>query len=210
MTDGERIIALQRRCGLLWKDLAERIGLASTQTLTDIRNGRHGISTRLANRILEEFPYIRREWLVLGTGAMTNEEESAAIPLLNNVGLANNSESIIPSSIFPQAEAAYRVTDNSMDEYPLGAVLLLKRVGDINLLIPGKNYVVETKEFTLAKRLQNGSKDDTIALYSTNKETYPDGKLIHEPFQIPLESVERIFAIVGYVYVQSSEISSMQ
>ena len=42
-------------------------------------------------------------------------------------------------------------------------------------------------------------------LYSSNTERYEDGRLIHEPFEIHLEDVRRIFSILGYIVNQSGE-----
>ena len=66
MTDGEKLIEIQQMTGLTWKDLADKVGIASAQTFTDIRGGRHGISMKLANKIIEAFPEIRKEWLRVG------------------------------------------------------------------------------------------------------------------------------------------------
>ena len=74
MTDGEKLVEVQKMTGLTWKELAAKIGIASAQTFTDIRNGRHGISMKLANRIIEAFPDIRQEWLMFESGPMTRDE----------------------------------------------------------------------------------------------------------------------------------------
>ena len=37
-----------------------------------------------------------------------------------------------------------------------------------------------------------------IKAYSTNKETYPDGRQIHEPLDIPLDEA-RFLLVLGYV-----------
>lgn len=216
MTDGEKLIALQQKTGLTWKELAARVGIASAQTFTDIRGGRHGISLKLANRIIEAFPDIRREWLMFESGPMTNSEMVGFINMYESTGDLSSDKSgsevadkINVGSCFPKAEMAVRYSNGDMVEYPSGCILVLRRVVDTNLLIPGYNYLVETEEFCVAKRVQKGSDDAHIALYSTSTDTYPDGKLIHEPFEIPIDSVRRIFSILGYIYPQSNDINKL-
>lgn len=101
--------------------------------------------------------------------------------------------------------AAIRHVGDSMIEYPNGCVLAVREVTERRLLVPGQNYVIETMEYRITKRVQRGSSPDTIALYSTNQEKYEDGRLIYEPFEISLEDVRRIFSVLGYIVNQSGE-----
>ncbi len=101
--------------------------------------------------------------------------------------------------------AAIRPVGDSMTEYPNGCILAVKEVRNRALLVPGRNYVIETDEYRITKRVQRGSSRDTIALYSTNRETYADGRLIHEPFEVSLEDVRRIFSVLGYIVNQQGE-----
>lgn len=99
---------------------------------------------------------------------------------------------------FPEATAAIRHYGDSMLEYPSGSILALKRVEDWRLIIWGKNYVIETTEFRITKTLQYGGEDFVLA-YSSNQETYPDGKLIHSPIKIPKETIRHIDLVLGCV-----------
>lgn len=101
--------------------------------------------------------------------------------------------------------AAIRHIGDSMVEYPSGCVLAVREVLDRRLLVPGRNYVIETTEFRVTKRYQRGSSPDTIALYSTNTETYPDGRLVHEPFEVPVDEIRRIYRVLGYIVNESGE-----
>ena len=211
MTDSERIEELRRFANCTWKDLAEKLDIPSAQTFTDIRSGRIGISQRLQAKILKAFPEIRKEWLVVGEGSMTGPND---IPFYDNDGKSpffaslencKPSDLINPGSWFKQADMALRNTGDAMKEYPDGCVLMLRRVTDRNLLLPGNNYVVETREFVVARRYQKSNEPHKIALYSSNTSTYPDGKLVYEPFEVPMESITRIFFILGYVMMQKGE-----
>jgi len=98
---------------------------------------------------------------------------------------------------FPTATSAIHHYGDSMVEYPSGCILALKRVQDPKLLINGENYVIETDEFRITKQIQDDG-DDIIA-YSSNRETYPDGRQIHSPIRIPKESIRHLDLVLGCV-----------
>ena len=104
---------------------------------------------------------------------------------------------------FPEATAAIRHYGDSMVEYPAGSILVLKRVQDRRLLINGRNYVIETTEFRITKQLQYDGGDYLMA-YSSNPETYPDGRQIHSPIKIPLDTVRHIDLVLGCVQKEYS------
>lgn len=99
---------------------------------------------------------------------------------------------------FKEATSAIRHYGDSMVEYPSGSILALRRVHDVSLLVWGRNYCIETTEFRITKRLQDGG-DDYIIAYSSNKETYPDGTLVHSPIRIPKKSIRHIDLVLGCV-----------
>lgn len=215
MTDGEKLEQVRQMTGLTWKELAAKIGIASAQTFTDIRSGRHGISVKLANRIIEAYPNVRREWLMFESGPMTQEQVLSTITLYDSAddlavdGTNSRCEAINVGSCFPKAEVAIRNNNDSMVEYPVGCILVLKRVLDTNLLIPGTNYLVETNEFAVVKRVQKGRDEAHIALYSSNEKKYDDGKTVYEPFEIPMDSVRRMFSVLGYIFTQATDINKV-
>ena len=99
---------------------------------------------------------------------------------------------------FRDATAVIRHYGDSMVEYPSGSLLALRRVEDYRLLMWGRNYCIETTEFRITKRLQDGG-DDFILAYSSNTETYKDGTLIHAPIKIPKDSIRSIDLVLGCV-----------
>ncbi len=114
-----------------------------------------------------------------------------------NTDSASPVEWIDAGDWFPEATAAIRHYGDSMIEYPSGSILALKRVNNSQLIMNGRNYVVETSEYRVTKQLQN--KGDHFMAYSTNRETYPDGNQIHAPFSVPKEEVRHIYLVLGCV-----------
>jgi hypothetical protein len=165
---------------------------------------------------------ISYEWLLTGKGEMLNKAESGKgrdkIPVFdtesigganeriaNMDGVSEPSEWIDAGDWFMNATAAIHHYGDSMIEYPSGCILALREIFDRNLIVYGKNYVIETDEYRITKRLQRCDSDsDYLMAYSTNPETYPDGKLIHEPVPIPKKSIRRLAIVLGYVVKEQS------
>jgi hypothetical protein len=90
-----------------------------------------------------------------------------------------------------------------MQEYPSGSILVLKEIKDLtNGFILGQNYVLEYGDDwnRVTKRVQKSGK--LLMAYSTNLETYPDGTLIHQPFEIV--KIHRAWRIVGCIIKMES------
>ena len=118
--------------------------------------------------------------------------------------ISQPSEWIDAGDLFSKATAAIHHYGDSMTEYPSGCILILRDISDNQLIIWGKNYVIETDEYRITKRLQRGDTPDVIKAYSTNIETYPDGTLIHEPVDIPRTVIRRVALVLGYVVKEHS------
>ena len=100
---------------------------------------------------------------------------------------------------FIDATAAMHHYGDSMIEYPSGCILALKEISDKELIIWGKNYVIETDEYRITKRLQRSKDPKYVIAYSTNEEKYQDGTLIHQPIDIPKSAIRRLALVLGYV-----------
>lgn len=118
--------------------------------------------------------------------------------MVSNLEYSKATEYIDTGDWFNDATSAIRHYGDSMIEYPSGSILALKRVHDTNLLMWGRNYCIETTEFRITKRLQDGG-DEYVLAYSSNTETYPDGTLIHSPIKIPKSSIRHIDLVIGCV-----------
>jgi hypothetical protein len=178
----------------------------------------------LINKIHNASPLINLTWLLTGEGSMLKDSEGNSeaskklVPFYDDVvsiGGINKSTANIDGQIYPSewidagdwfrdATAAIRHYGDSMIEYPAGCILALKEVKDRNLILWGKDYVIETSEYRVTKRIQKGESDEYIRACSTNADTYPDGSLIHEPINIPLKSILHIFLVLGHVVNQYS------
>ncbi len=204
----------------------ERKNLLSNGYLKKMLQRKGDLGESILNQIVENSPNISPEWLLTGAGQMLKGEnivpephkEKRLIPLFDDVttiggcnsisasvdGCMPHNEYIDAGDWFHEACAAIRHYGDSMVEYPSGCILAIKKVEDLRLILWGHNYVVETDEFRITKRLQKGADDSTIVAYSSNTETYPDGRQIHEPKVIPLDTVRSIWLVLGYVVKEFS------
>lgn len=133
------------------------------------------------------------------------------IPLYDNIhtvggvkSIANVQDAFMPTEWidagdwFPGATAAIRHYGDSMIEYTSGSILVLKEVVDLRMIVWGRNYVIETTEYRITKQLQDGDPGKLIG-YSSNLEAYPDGRQIHAPIHIPIETIRTIYQVIGCV-----------
>ena len=163
-------------------------------------------------KISLKFPELNTGWLMTGEGEMLQPNQKGNIPLYDDIetiggkndivadveGQSRMTEWIDAGDWFPSATSAIHHYGDSMIEYPSGCILALKRVNDPRLLINGEHYVIETDEFRITKQIQDDGGDYIIA-YSSNRETYPDGRLIHSPIKIPKETIRHLDLVLGCV-----------
>ena len=109
--------------------------------------------------------------------------------ILNNIHIGD---------LFKEATSAIINNDDSMREYPLGAIIILKRLTDDNNIIWGNNYYIETCDYKIIRRVQKNN-DKQITAYSSNEKTNQDGTLIHSPIIIPKKSIISISSVLGYI-----------
>ncbi len=229
MTASQKIESLLNYLNINAKVFSEELGYERPQIIYDILKGKtRRISEDLTNKITSVYTEVNRVWLLTGEGEMLKSENddterAKRTPVYDaettggNTGLVSSSSEnanlvgyVDSGSWFENKETAIiRHVGDSMVEYPNGCWLAVKKVLNPRLLVPGRNYVIETDEFRVTKRIQKGSEKGYIKLYSTNQERYEDGQLIHEPFEIHLSDVRRIFSVLGYVVNQSGEIKLM-
>ena len=93
MTDSERIISVLDYTGQNINSMAKNIGLKTAQSLYDIRNGKHGISKDIAEKINAKYVEIDVAWLLTGKGTMTKSFPKIVIPPptpVTNQGIISN------------------------------------------------------------------------------------------------------------------------
>jgi len=212
----DRIQMILDYYGISQAEFAKRANLSTGYA----NNPGKTVTVGTREKISNAFPDINMVWFQTGVGKMTTElqevikdESRNLIPFYDDVrtvGSTNtgvdvsethqtSSEYIDTGDWFRDATAAIRHYGESMTEYPSGCILALREIKDRSLIVPGRDYMIETDEYRVTKRLQLGKDDEHFTAYSTNSETYADGRLVHEPFQIAKISIRRMYLVLGYV-----------
>jgi hypothetical protein len=194
------------------KDFAGLVGIGANNLSSALKGDARYLTDGLARKVVSATGgEVSLGWMLTGEGEMLRDTRGNKIPLYDDVDSigghndmvanvddnARVTEWIDAGDWFPMATSAIHHYGDSMIEYPSGCVLVLKRVNDPRLLINGENYVIETDEFRVTKQIQDDG--DCIVAYSTNRETYPDGRLIHAPFLIPKEAIRHLDLVLGCV-----------
>ncbi len=198
------------------KKFSETIGFAP-QVISNIVSGRKTKpSFGVIKAISSSFVDINLEWLITGKGEMLKTEGATSknlIPFHQDVesiggnsvvasmnGITQSTEMIDAGDWFPSATAAIRHYNDSMKEYPSGCILALREIKEVHSIVWGRNHVVETDEIRVTKKIQTcPNSDDFIMAYSTNTETYPDGRQVHEPLTIRKTDIRRMFIVLGRI-----------
>lgn len=213
----ERIALICENEGITITALERNIG-ASKGVLSRALANKTDIQSKWLTAIVENYPLYDPSWLISGKGKMKinelvkNEKKANMIPFYDNVesvggnnyvaemnGIYETAEQIDAGDWFPNVTAAIRHYNDSMIEYPTGCVLALKKINDFQNIVWGSNYVIETKEMRITKRMQTSQDQDYIMAYSTNTETYSDGRQIHEPMTILKKDIINLFMVLGRI-----------
>jgi len=105
---------------------------------------------------------------------------------------------------FLDADSAMRVHGDSMfPEYKSGSIVVLREVFDKRLIVYGEDYMVQTREYKVIKRLYKGNTESCWIACSVNEEIWEKGpmagRLIYEPFDILMDDVIKVCRVLGCV-----------
>jgi hypothetical protein len=196
------------------KELAFEIDFDKTNLSSAFSGSEKYLTDGLFKKICERYSMFNIEYFLEDKGEMLSQskENSNKIPFYDDIITVGGTSDMLaePTTVYRPAEyidagdwfkdatAALRHYGDSMTEYPPGCILALKEVKDKSLLVWGKDYVIETSEYRITKRVQKGKKEGFVTAYSSNKDTYPDGRLVHEPLDVPIDNA-RFLLVLGYV-----------
>lgn len=222
MTSKDRILQFIKKKGITQMDFFDQIEASASNFKGAARQSELG-GDKIA-KILTLYPELSPDWLLLGEGEMLrNKQPSVAVPKerhlipfydVTAIGGRQYDADMAPAAAAPEmidtgdwfndATAAMRVQGDSMSpEYKSGSIVALKQIVDKRVIMYGEDYVVETDEFRVIKRIQRSDNPQCLLACSTNSEQWESGplkgRLIHEPFEIPKDAIRRMFLVLGEV-----------
>lgn len=199
-------------------NFAQMIGVTPSVVgnITGERNGNP--SFEVLQKILNAFPEINPEWLILGNGAMLKEEQE--ITHLNNLATINqefkgspyynvdfiggfdivmNDQTINPDYYinYPpynkEGVVWCNLTGRSMEpELSNGDIIALKPMETpIEYLPTGEIYAIITNDYRTVKRIKMSDRDGFVRLIPSNKE--------YQEQEIPVSMITKVYAVLGSI-----------
>lgn len=167
-------------------------------------SGKGPIENNVLNTIKDPHSYEDKKLIPLYDGVVTAGQIDTAVldPTQEPV------EMIDAGDWFRDATAAMRVHGDSMyPEYKSGSIAALREVQNKRLVVYGQDYLIETSEYRVIKRLQKSDVPHNWLACSVNEEKYEStGRLIHEPFDVHIDDVTRLYQVLGNVKRNQSSI----
>lgn len=186
------------------KELSQALDMPTQQTLSRAFSGdERYLTISLFKRINSAFGMVfSTKWISSGEGDMLDVKDNEVIQTIashNSIPLDNfgTIEKINLGNLFPNATSAVVLNDSAFDIYPKGSILVLKEVDKELPLNWGKDYYIETKNFSIARCIQKG--DNCIIGYGYNQDKFPDGTEVFAPVYIEVSDIEKIHQIIGVI-----------
>lgn len=204
-------------------ELADIIG-SNKSGVNDLKAGNKKASLDIVQSMIKSYPDINLYWFITGKGDMFTKSENDISPnsqesnrrlvpyfdgiveagttVVANMEGAYPSEMVDAGDFFQDATAVMQVHGDSMyPDYEPGAVIALKEVFNKKLIMFGQDYVIETSEYRVIKRLQRSDDKTCWLACSANSEVWEQGvlkgRLIHEPFDVPVDEVRHLYLVLG-------------
>ncbi|MGQ2108053.1 S24 family peptidase [Ornithobacterium rhinotracheale] len=197
--------------------IAEILDFSGSQ-VSNIKNGKVFGTDKLF-KILNTFPDLSAEWLLLGEGEMLKTEREVpevsakysgkGIPLLPFDAFAG-SGSDIEGINFDIIEERYEVPlfngikvdflipvkgSSMYPKYSSGDVVACRFVEELLFVQWNKVHVIDTiSQGVIMKRLKKGSKNECLTCISDNPN--------YDPFEIPMSDVRKIALVVGVIRLE--------
>lgn len=206
---------LRAKHGLSQQDLADRTGIPKGR-INNWEQGR-GQPKREDYQLLVDF-FASLEVKVPQLKAAKGGLSEHAIPFYDAIAVGGlsvyqadqnpviqPSETVDPGTWFRSASAAMRVYGDSMyPKYKSGCIIALKEIFDKEEIIYGEDYVVETGEQRVLKRLMRSEKgDEFIEMNSINPQQDARGRQIYAPKDFHLSKVRRIYKVLGQILYEA-------
>lgn len=226
MSVADRIYQFADYKGVSINEISNKIEV-SNGYLAKQKSNLASIGSHIIEKIVSSYPEINLEWLITGKGNMLKSERKSDfmgvesgddtfyVPMYDAVVYGGDlkhgksfDETITQigtlkvSLQFKGATGAMFVRDDSMYPlYPNSSMVVYKEVVDRSIIAYGRDYIIETQDFRVVKRLLKTKHKDIILATSLNKEVWEygeyKGSLIYEPFEIPISKIMRLDFVLG-------------
>lgn len=180
-----------------------------------------GLKAETIQKIVEKFPQISLNWIVLGQGEMFNNSANLDnnIPIAKQTSNPNEGIPLIPVEamagalscdttvleyecdryvvpMFKGADFLIPVKGSSMyPKYSSGDIVACQRVDMSNLFFQwNKVYVIDTDQGALIKRIKPGHDENHILIVSDNEK--------YDPFELPYSAIHAVALVIGVIRLE--------
>lgn len=200
---------------------AEKTTISAFESQIGVANGYvNAISKSIGldkiNTILENFPNLNIEWLLVGKGSMykdcnipiavpTNnyKEGIPLIPIDAMAGALTDERTVLEYECeryvvpaFKGADFLIPVKGSSMyPKYSSGDIVACQRVPMSDLFFQwNKVYVIDTNQGALIKRIKPGSDKEHVLIVSDNEK--------YDPFELPYSAIHAVALVIGVIRLE--------
>lgn len=175
-----------------------------------------GLKAETIQKIVEKFPQISLNWILLGEGEMLKSDDkpvakqtdnpNEGIPLIPVEAMAGAltcdntileyecDRYVIP--MFKGADFLIPVKGSSMyPKYSSGDIVACQRVDMNNLFFQwNKVYVIDTNQGALIKRIKPGHDENHVLIVSDNEK--------YDPFELPYSAIHAVALVIGVIRLE--------
>ena len=175
-----------------------------------------GLKVETIQKIVEKFPQISLNWILLGEGEMLKNEDklvakptdnpNEGIPLIPIEAMAGAltcdntileyecDRYVVP--MFKGADFLIPVKGSSMyPKYSSGDIVACQRVDMNNLFFQwNKVYVIDTNQGALIKRIKPGHDENHVLIVSDNEK--------YDPFELPYSAIHAVALVIGVIRLE--------
>ena len=175
-----------------------------------------GLKAETIQKIVEKFPQISLNWILLGEGEMLKSDDkpvakqtdnpNEGIPLIPVEAMAGAltcdntileyecDRYVVP--MFKGADFLIPVKGSSMyPKYSSGDIVACQRVDMSNLFFQwNKVYVIDTDQGALIKRIKPGHDENHVLIVSDNDK--------YDPFELPYSAIHAVALVIGVIRLE--------
>ncbi|MEG1554902.1 MAG: S24 family peptidase [Rikenellaceae bacterium] len=174
----ERLEEVIKWTGLSTHAFAMELGMKRSENLYRVRREKSGVSSKLAEVIVQRYPEINLSWLFSGEGQMFNSEKpitahNKSISFYEDLKFMNEPIFRIESTILSDCDVGVILDNDAMSPIvAYGSYLFLKKA-DKNNIVYGQLYYFQYKGIYLLRYMRKGDENQYI-LSAINKDKYDD------------------------------------
>jgi len=203
LTEWQRLEQIIKWVGMSVNSFGREIGLSRSENLYQIKRGHNGISRDLAEMICKRYPQISKAWVLAGEGDMMLDPldmTSIRLPyfeadvekyVLNPNNYSRTGELKMP--MFAGCDFAAVYYGRAMgEEVPPGSVVVMRRITDLDSVVPGSDCLVVCDKLVIFRRLRASADPAKMRFEAPDAERF-------DAVEIPANDILEMYRLEGVI-----------